>query len=104
VTKTTCWIFPTLIRAVSNGVSFRANKDHVDFYGENEPIPPEPATTASVAPAVPVPNVPPLLANETPPSDGPNYIEPWELSSGAGDEERVVFLVGKPAEKRLLGR
>jgi hypothetical protein len=29
-----------------------------------------------------VPDVPPLLPNEAPPSDGPNYFEPHEMSSG----------------------
>jgi hypothetical protein len=36
------------------------------------------ATTAEVA----VPSVPPLLPNEAPPSDGPNYFEPREMNSG----------------------
>jgi hypothetical protein len=40
------------------------------------------ASETSAAPPLSVPDVPPLLANETSPSDGPDYIEPREMSAG----------------------
>jgi hypothetical protein len=43
---------------------------------ENEPIP----NRTLSRPAIP--EVPPLLPDERPPSDGPNYFEPGEISSG----------------------
>jgi hypothetical protein len=43
---------------------------------------PQAAATTTAPPAPQVPEVPPQLPGERPPTDGPNYFEPKELSSG----------------------
>lgn len=69
VTKTTCWSLPSFTRAVSNGVSFRANKEFVNFYGENEVIPPEPADVIPPEPASTVHDK--MAPSDPPPSASP---------------------------------
>jgi len=87
--STTCWKAPSLKRSAS--VVFRAEKNvypEATFYDAGGFIPQAETprgpdqTTAGGASSVPAPDVPPLLPNETPPTDEPNYFEPRELSSG----------------------
>jgi hypothetical protein len=67
--------------AMHDGSSLERLRDSDHVTATTVPRSGLPAFTATPT-TVAAPDVPPLLANETPPSDAPNYVEPRELSSG----------------------